>query len=338
MKQTTVSTFSHFILALGAVALLLSGCKAPVSQSPRPLGDVKLVSGPSECDDFDCYEVEVSSPLLAETDSVLLRVGEPTASPSRGTIMFMGGGGGSVALWGDYGEYAGPVIEELRAAGFRTIEILWKRGWLTGARGQSEGPALLASRPATVMRWVYNNLHQQDDDCAFCATGNSGGSMLISYTLAHYGQANIFDAVVLTGGPPFGRIDLGLIHDDPDNEQYWFTAYATRVADDSFGFPPDSTGPGARNDPSFRKQFQDASISFGNWDYTYPKTMVSFLFGENERPVWVAQGMTYYNRLLEAGSPLVSVATVPNTPHRVRATKVGAEVIRDILLLECKRR
>ncbi|MCH7731817.1 MAG: hypothetical protein IIB44_04775 [Candidatus Marinimicrobia bacterium] len=337
MKQTLVNTIKHFILIAASVVLLLSGCKVPVSHPQRPLGEVKLVSGPSNCDGHDCYEVEVSSPQLAEIDNALLKVGDPTTSPSRGTIMFMGGGNGTY-LWGNQSEHAGRVIEELRAAGFRTVQLQWERGWLTGARGQSEGPARLASRPATVMRWVYDNLHQQDDDRAFCATGNSGGSMQISYTLAHYGQANIFDAVVLTGGPPFGRIDLGLIHDDPNNEQYWFDAYGTRVADESFGFPPDSTGPGARNDPSFRRQFQDASVSFGNWAYVYPETMVWFLFGENEYPVWEAQGMTYYNRLLEAGSPLVRLDTVSNTPHVVRSTKEGAEMIRDILLKECRRR
>ena len=335
MKQTTVNTMNHFILAVGSVALLLSGCMAPVSQSPRPLGEVKLVSGASDCDGHDCYEVEVSSPQLAEPDNALLKVGEPTTSPSRGTIMFMSGGNGT-SLWGNQSEHAGRVIEELRAAGFRTVELQWERGWLKGARGQSEGPARLASRPAAVMRWVYDNLHQQDDDWAFCATGNSGGSMQISYALAHYGQANIFDAVVLTGGPPVARIDLSC---DRNNQQYWTGEEVNAIfIDASFGFPPDSTGPCARSDSSYREQFQAASLTFGNWAYVYPETMVSLLFGENENPVYVAHGMTYYNMLLEAGSPLVRLDTVSNTPHVVRSTKEGAEMIRDILLLECKRR
>jgi hypothetical protein len=335
MKQTIVNPMKQIFLIAAFIAVLLSGCKNQVRHVQRPLGEIKSVSGPSIRDGYAWYEFEVNCPQLAESENALLKVGEPSASPSRGTIMFMSGGHGT-NLWGTQSEHAGRVIEDLRAAGFRTVQLQWKRGWLKGAPGQSEGPARLASRPATVMRWVYDNLHQQDDDCAFGATGNSGGAMQISYALAHYGQADIFDAVVLTGGPPTGRMDLGC---DRNNEQFWYGEYvAAGYHDVSFGFAPDSTGPCTSSDSSFLEQFKDASVSLGDWDYVYPKTMVWFLFGENDNPPWVANGMTYYERLIQEGSPLVHVDTVINTPHVVRSTREGADMIRDILLRECKRR
>ena len=334
-----MSTGKHLIMVAASLTVFLSGWTVLDSYAQRPMGEVKLISGPSNCDGYDCYELEVISPQLVETDKVLIKVGEPVTSVSRGTIMFLSGGNGT-ALWagGNRSEDARRILEELRDAGFRTVQFKWERGWLKGASGQSEGPARLASRPATVIRWVYDNLHQQDDDCAFCATGHSGGSMQISYTLAQYGQADIFDAVLLSGGPPLGRLDLGLIPDDPKNEQLWFpdNGNAARIVDASFGFPSDGTGPGARNDSSFRKQFQDASISFGNWDYNYPKTMVWFLFGERDN--WIPQAMTYYERLIQERSPFVHVDTLPNAGHRLHSKMEGAEMIRDILLKECRRR
>ena len=335
MKQTILNTSKHFVLIAASVVALLSGCKEQVSPPQRPLGEAKLLSGPDKCGDYDCYEVEVSSPQLAETDKALLTVGEPETSTSRGTILFMEGGNGT-ALWVSRSEDASRIIEELRTAGFRTVQLKWERGWLRGAPGQSEGPARLASRPATMIRWVYDNLHQQGDDCAFCATGHSGGSMQISYTLTHYGQADIFDAVVLSGGPPLGRIDLGFIQDDPNNEQLWFPDNTANIVDPSFGFPSDGTGPCARKDASFRKQFQDASVSYGNWDYVYPKTLVWFVLGERDN--WIPQAMTYYERLLLEESPLVRIDTVPNAGHRIHSRKEGAEMIRDIMLKECRHR
>ena len=98
MNQTIVNTSKYFILIAASVAVLLSGCKEQVSHEQRPLGEVKLVSGPSNCDGYNCYEVEVSSPQLVETDKALLTVGEPETTPSRGTILFMEGGNGT-ALW-----------------------------------------------------------------------------------------------------------------------------------------------------------------------------------------------------------------------------------------------
>lgn len=335
MVFKTTTTRSVFVI----VSLTLGGLSfsAEPRQDPppaRPLGDVDLVSGPAPCDGQDCYQLEVGCPGLTESEQATLKVGEPAGEPSRGTILFMTGGGGR-GLWERFGQDAGRVLQELQAAGFRTVQLQWERGWLVGASGQLEGQARLACKPATVARWIYDHLHDQGPQTAFCATGNSGGSAQASYMLAQYGLAEIFSAVVPSGGPPMGRIDLGCIQDDPANQPLWYSPGSAATIDQGFGFLRGARGPCVSGDASFRQQFQEASVAFGDWQYVYPKTMIWFLFGENDRGNAVPQGMAYYQRLREEGSPLLHMDIVPNTPHAVPSTGEGAEMIRDIMLNEC---
>ncbi|HXF04718.1 MAG TPA: hypothetical protein VNM72_04800 [Blastocatellia bacterium] len=302
----------------------------------RPLGSLRVISGPTPCDGQECYQIEVTCPEVVEPERATLKVGHRTGSPSRGTILFMTGARGT-GLWERFSPDALRVLGELRAAGFRTVQLQWLRGWLVSAPGQPEGQARLACRPATVATWIYLMLHDRGPTTAFCATGNSGGAAQASFMLSHYGLSEILAAVVATGGPPMGRIDLGCIRDDPANRSLWFPPQGTaRLIDLGFGFPDDGTGPCSRSDASFRERFQQASIAFGDWQYVYPKTMVWFVFGQDDLTNAVPQGIIYYERLRQEGSPLIRMETVPNTPHDVPSSREGAEKVRDILLSECR--
>jgi hypothetical protein len=262
-----------------------------------------------------------------------LKVGDPVGLLSRGTIMFMTGGGGT-GLWEQFGPDATRVLSELRAAGFRTVQLRWTRGWLVGAPGKLEGHVRLACKPATVANWVYHSLHDQGEDTAFCATGNSGGSAQVSYMLSHYGLSQILSAAVPTGGPPMGRIDLGCIRDDPANRELWYVGGAAALIDQGFGFF--RNGPCVRSNAQFRERFRQASVASGEGDYVYPRTMVWFLFGELDSSNAVEQGLIYHEQLVQEGSPLVRKDVVPGTPHAVPSTPQGANMIRDIMLNECR--
>lgn len=299
----------------------------------RALGQIQVLSGPAPCRQEDCYELEVRCPQVAEPERATLKVSGPSNGQVRGTIMLMTGGGGT-GLWEGFGLDARRVLGELREAGFRTVQLQWARGWLVGADEALEGQARLACRPATVARWVYDHLNVQTPTPVFCVTGNSGGAAQVSYMLAQYGLADILSVVIPSGGPPMGRIDLGCIRDDPANQALWYEQGSAGTIDRGFGVS--SNGPCARGDVAFREQFQEASVAFGNWQYVYPHTMVWFLFGENDSSNAVAQGKAYYERVLQEGSPLVEMGTVPGTPHAVPSTRQGAEKIRDILLAECR--
>jgi len=301
----------------------------------RALGQVTVISGPTACNGETCYELQVACPQVPEPERLLLRVVNPSNQvPARGTIMFMSGGGGTGA-W-DGGAEPRRILGELRAAGFRTVILQWAGGWLTSPRGWHLGQGKLACRPATAARWIYDNLHTQSATTAFCATGNSGGAAQVSYMIAQYGLADILSAVVPTGGPPMSRIDLGCLRYDPANQPLWYDTGNIGTIDRGFGYF--GTGPCERSDFSFRKRFQEASITFGNWQYNYPRTMVWLLFGEQDNTSAVGQGLLFHQRLLAEGSPLVRMNVIPNTGHGTQSSPEGANMIRDIMLNECRLR
>ncbi|MFN2444352.1 MAG: hypothetical protein ABR606_01980 [Vicinamibacterales bacterium] len=304
----------------------------------RSLGHVVVPLGVVPCNGEDCYDIEVHCPDVREPATARLKVGDPTAVPLRGTILFMTGGGGT-SLWeGRGGGDARRVLTELRGSGFRTVQIAWTRGWLVGTAEGMEGQASLGCRPATVARWVYDTLHHLGPDTALCATGNSGGAGQVSYMLSHYGLAEILSAAVPTGGPPFGRIDLGCLRYDPANSALWYHEDSAGLIDRGFGVLDEGSGACVRSDARFRSRFEEASIVSAQGSYIYPKTMVWFLWGENDRTNAVPQGWLYRDRLIEAGSPLVRADVVPDTGHGVPGSQKGADMIRDIMLNECRPR
>ena len=303
----------------------------------RALGQATLISGPTACNGENCYELEVACSELQEPIRLSLRVVNAASQvPPRGTIMFMSAGGGTSA-W-DGGAEPRRILGELRAAGFRTVILQWARGWLTSARGWHVGQGRLACRPATAARWIYDNLHTQSATTAFCGTGNSGGSAQVAYMIAQYGLADILSAVVPTGGPPMSRIDLGCLKYDPANQSAWYDEEGSAgTIDQGFGYTAD-LGPCTSSNWGFRKRFQEASIAFGNWQYNYPRTMVWFLLGAQDNTASVGQSAFYYQRLVDAGSPFVRFNTVSNTGHGVQNSPEGANMIRDIMLNECRLR
>ena len=316
---------------------------------PSALGRATVLAGPAACAGQTCYTLDVACPEVVEDVRVELRVGDPVTT-ERGTILFTTGGGGG-GLWKRFGPDAARVLGELRNTGFQTVQLSWPTGWLVGSAGQLEGHARLACRPATVARWVLDTIHAPAVPAAskagvvaaapakagpLCATGNSGGSAQISYMLTDYGLAEDLAAVVPTGGPPMGRIDLGCLQTDPADAALWYSRGSAGTIDKGFGF--DSRGPCSRQDESARPLFEESSLAFGDRDYVYPTTMVWFVHGENDRGNAVPQGRTYYERLLAAASPLVRWSTAPETPHATPSTRAGAEMIRDILLAECRSR
>jgi len=328
---------------VAVAAFLACGGEGPVAPIPAPveppfeiLGDVTLRSETASCPAAAdaCWEVEVSCPALAESENALLQIGEPEGT-ARGTVLFMTGGGG-VGFWGRFGADADRVLDELRAAGFRTVEISWTRGWLVGASGALEGQAALACKPATLARWIHDRFQADRPDFAFCATGNSGGSAQVSYMLSHYGLDATLDLAIPSGGPPMGRVDLGCIRADEADQPLWYLAGGAATIDRGFGFLEAGSGPCALGDESFRTPFAEASVVSGEGDYHHPKTLVHFLFGSEDHSNAVPQGLAYLQRLRTEGTPLVGIDTLAGVPHAVPSARSGAERIRDLVLSECR--
>lgn len=330
--------------AVGFLALIAVLTSAQVSeptqnpQVPWPTGEVEVVSGSVPCDGEGC-EIQVTCANVAAPARAIVKVDMPTGPPARGTILLMTGGDGTDL----YEQYGGQrIVDELRAAGFHTAQLQWVDGWLWASPGEEAGHARLGCRPATVARWVHDNIHQKLPELAYCAAGGSGGAMQIGYMLTYYGLEEVLDTVVPDGGPPTGRIDLSCLRDDPDNEVMLFGIEndgwnADWLMDGGFGYPLDGSGPCARGDTSFRDQFREASVASGDGDYSYPRTLVWFLFGENDEPN-IKRGMTYHDLLIDSQSPLVRMDVLPGVGHSLHPHPLGADKILDILINECRPR
>jgi hypothetical protein len=167
---------------IGTATLLAAGL---ASASPLPNTTIDILR-------IDCEGLQ--------TVGCALQITEPPAGvPLRGTILFSSGAQG-FAYFG--GETLGlPLLVSLQALGFRLVDRAWAPGWFTtggSVRKQS-------CRYATMLRWVYDNLHTTGP---FFAFGSSGGCAEIAYSLTTWGGDDLIDVAVLAGGPPLARLDL----------------------------------------------------------------------------------------------------------------------------------
>lgn len=322
---------------------------------PLPLGTVNLLSGPTVCGNESCYQIEVSCASVSRPEQATLKVGEPVSNTvEAGTILFATGWIGNyywdeavlvnlqlqrLSLAGlDPAQATGnnlDILNNLRAAGFRTVQLKWQRNWFEAETGHVEGMANLACKPATVTRWVYDNLHLQGEALPYCATGHSNGASEMAFGLTHYGLSDILSAVVLESGPNWSYIDHACLHDDAKYSNLHADQGERNTIDWGFGFPSDGTGACAVQDVTFRDTFRSASLVTNGWQYAYPHTMVAFVFGGDDNTTTAAQGQVYYDRLLRQGTPHLSMQVVSGAPHFVTTTTDGAQAMQSTLLTEC---
>ncbi len=339
-RNVTVKCFRTLVLttALSVGWAPMLGAVTPTAEGslPRALGQVEIESK-TPCGEQQCYEFRVTCPEVAAAEEGLLKVGEPTDRSLQGTVLLTTGGPGT-RLFEEGSPHSKRLIDELRSAGLRTVQLQWSSGWLWGSADSKEGHARLACRPATVARWVYDELTRDDEGRILCAAGNSGGSAQISYMLTHYGLEEILSTVVPTGGPPMGRIDLACLRGNGATRELWFPNWATRIIDGGFGFPRDGSGPCAQGDASYREMFLEASVASGQGDYYYPETLVWFVFGGADTTGATAEGLTYYELLLQHGSPLVRKDILPGLLHGITSAPDGVNKTGEILVSMCRAR
>jgi hypothetical protein len=227
-------------------------------------------------------------------------------------------------------------LDDLETFGFGTVQVVWASNWWAGAKDQEEGYGKLACRPASVIEWIYTNLHPAPSQ-PFCATGHSNGASQIGYVLAQYGMSDILDHVLFESGPNYSRVDHACIS-DPAYAQLYFTSNAGRdLVDWSFGLNGSGTGPCLNNNPAYLSKFEEASLSLGaSWEYVYPTTNVSFIFGGDDGGSTAAHGIFHHDTVVASGSPYVSMEVIAGAGHDVGDyDPLGTYAIKETLLDEC---
>jgi hypothetical protein len=295
-----------------------------------PLGVLRLEGRADPCGAFSCQRFVVSCPGVSEDESGVYRFA-PHAGAARGLVAFFSGGFGT-DYWSEDDPGALRFLDQLRGDGFDVVEVRWG-SWLRAPAGEQTGPARLACRPATVIRWVHDNLYARlgltpsAGRCGFCVTGNSGGASQVSYALSHYGLERILAGVFPTGGPPHTALDAAcLARPGEEHLSYQGTA-AVGIIDRSYGFT--RGGPCQRRDPAFEPFWERDSIDIGGSDYLHP-TRIHFLVGSRDRGIH-PHAQVYADRLRAAGSrPVLQV--VEGLGHPIAPSPEGRAALRNALL------
>lgn len=219
------------------VIMLVAATAVPAHASQNKIGKATLAQracGKTGLAGGTCYRAVVSGCAEVQGEfAAALKINEPPQKDLlQGTVFFTTGGGGD-AFYDSDAAYKGStscpqlncglmVVQSINTANYRTVQIDFRdpsslisepSGWLTGP--STDGPRALACRYATIVHAVWFLLLGSDTTHPVCATGNSGGSALVTYAITQYGMGNksgqgpLFTFVEPTSGPPYGRIDHG---------------------------------------------------------------------------------------------------------------------------------
>jgi Fibronectin type III domain len=236
-------------------------------------------------------------------------------------MFFSGASGG--ACWSTSGTttLAQPFIQSLLDVGFEIVQIRWgNNGWLASAPGVPSGLEALGCRPATAIQWVHDNLYSPlGIQGGFCITGNSSGASQITYALSSYGIADIVDVAVPTSGPPFGAISKGCLL----QEGYAYIRSNQTSVDSAFGYVSPNWGPCVAHDPSFTDTWIANSVETGGIQYNYPTTRVHIIVGANDDLSIRNHVDNYYQVLVQAQQPMLTMQVVPKMAHTIQDSADG---------------
>lgn len=275
-----------------------------------------------------CYDLTVSCPNISDLHAYL-KVSMPPAP--TGTVVYATGGNGTTLL--EATAYGTVVLDNLVAANYTIVQLAWGGPFANQPSGWQTGPGgirAVACRPATVIKWAYDNL-RPGPATPLCAGGNSAGSEQVGLGLAHYGLGSILSMAELLVGPPFAREDYsceciqlsspGLCSSQPlpqcvgltNAEKYLDPAYAAPLC--SQAVQTNSTA----NDSLFLSD----SILSPDATLSYPKTYVHFAWGGQDPSSANLDGEFY----IQAITSNTGYACVADSPHDILTVVDGAQQI-----------
>ncbi len=249
----------------------------------RPLGTVTVTQQTATCapgagTGATCMAVSITCPDVPDL-AATLAIAEPSGT-AKGTIIAHAGGDGTGYF--SAGEAGKKFNTDFTAAGFRYVQIAWASpGWATGGNIKASG-----CRPATLFKWVFDNLHIGAHAKPFCGISSSGGTAAVTYSMTSYGLKDTFDYLVMAAGPTPSRIDYGCeprLYSGPARDlcpllpdaPWTYDMGVSTIAD---GWTAThSCGKDAGTASDIQTWHDDSLLSDGD-DLTYPQTGMSFWY------------------------------------------------------------
>ena len=298
------------------------GAVTSVNQNTCPPGFVQGV----------CYGLTVSCPAVGNVQANLkvTEVNNPI-----GTIVLASGGNGTT-LW-EANQYGPLAINNMLGAGYSVVQVAWvpPYGWQIGPGGMRA----VACRPATVINWVYSNIHENGSSAPMCAAGTSAGSEEIGLGLAYYGLGDILAMAELISGPPFSREDSSCECNQPKVpdpcgnttlSQCVGAVDALRFVDPAYSSPICSQAVQTQNTANGPAFLSDSIVS-PDASLSYPASYVHFVWGGQDLSSSPAMGQEYQQAITSsAGS-----ACVADAPHEVLSVPDGATQVSNDLISSC---
>jgi hypothetical protein len=288
----------------GSVTLLSANCPSGVGNLPNTsclLLRVESSGNPPATVEVRVTEADANVPYVG---SVLLCTG------LDGSTFFAHNPGGE------------ELIGDLTAIGLRVMDRAWEDGWL----GSGTGVKTQSARLAKLLVWLLANEHLGG---LFFAVGNSGGGGEIAYSLTTWGQADLFDGVVLASGPPFTRLDYLCL--PPDGT--WGALCPGLVPPLACGGPPCTAPPGnpvcigiPPNAPA--AELIEQSLLHGGAVTDFGALSLHFLIGDDDCSEWIPQAFLFEAAITSPHT----LEIVPATPHIISATPQGRAAVVQALL------
>jgi hypothetical protein len=238
-----------------------------------------------------CKRVRVSGCAGIESEAVTAVVAVLAPATVTRTVIHFKGGGGEGFQISDTAGY--------QANGFREVFVAWDTDWEQTA---SHGIKTAACRPATVIKWVFDEptLHAQSRANAFCAEGFSGGSGQIGYALAQYGLADYLDYVNELSGPPFTRLDLGCDGNAPASAQVCGETVTTKLPSSLTAWENMSAACGSTSlsGGELARLLADSIATGGT--YAYPRTRMEFFDCTNNSTAVTSMSHLLFDQITQA--------------------------------------
>ena len=290
-----------------------------------------------------CYSVALSCPGISDLNGYLW-VNQPSGTPV-GTVLLTAGGN-SDGLYADPNVYihGADVVNGLLAAGYTTVQTSFgglfttaqPSGWQTGPGGIRR----TACRYVTLAQWIQQNVSINQTGKSVCATGNSAGSILISYALAHYGATSMFAMVEPTSGSPISRLDYSCECNQPDltdpcdaSKQLTQCAglmNAQKYIDPAYSAPICSQAV-QNQSTAHSPQFLSDSILSPEGTLSYPNTSVHFVWGGQDFSSAPVMGQEWQQKITTTNT----ASCVADAPHNLPDVLDGAQKIVSDIVTYC---